>query len=135
MTAPHQEFQDIWQALHEVVRQLGGAKKVGHEMRPELEPDKAGRWLLDCLNPDRNDKLSIEQFQWLLGQGRKAGCHAAMWHLECAAGYEQSKPRCRVSARAQLLEELLKTQERMAALHQDVLKLIDDESSAPGSTL
>lgn len=86
--------EDIWQALRDCVSAMGGTKDVGYRMRPELGPEKAGRWLLDCLNPERNDKLSIEQFLFLLLEARRAGCDIAMHYLARHTGYEAPKALC-----------------------------------------
>lgn len=79
--------ESITDALREVVQALGGIKKVGAAMRPEKTVDEAARWLADCLNADRREKLCPEQVLWLLREGRKTGCHAAMSYLAGEAGY------------------------------------------------
>lgn len=85
--------EDIWQALTDCVRALGGAKAVGHKMRPELDdPEKAGRWVLDCLNPARNDKFCLEQIVYLLREAREIGCHVGMNYIAGIAGYSAPQP-------------------------------------------
>ena len=84
--------EDIWQALTDCVRALGGAKVVGHKMRPEMGPQDAGKWLLDCLNPARKDKLCLEQVLWLLRESRAIGCHAGMAYIAKDAGYAEPQP-------------------------------------------
>lgn len=76
--------EDFRQALDEIVRALGGHKAAGARLRPELPADKAGAWLLDCLAGERREKLSLEQIEMLLAEGRRAGCHVGMSYLAAA---------------------------------------------------
>lgn len=80
----HESIND---ALREVVAALGGTKKIGALMRPEKSPDEAARWVSDCLNADRREKFNPEHVLWLLREGRKIGCHAAMNFIAQDAGY------------------------------------------------
>lgn len=79
-------------SLKAVIRALGGAKVVGHKLRPDLDPDAAGRWLLDCINPDRNDKLALGQLMLILRWGHDAGCHAGMDFIARDSGYAEPIP-------------------------------------------
>lgn len=87
-------FEDVDDAMKEAVRALGGAKKVGLMFWPELEkdPDKAANRLRDCMNPDRREKLSIQQFMLLLRKAREAGCHSLMAYVASDAGYSAPEP-------------------------------------------
>ena len=101
--------EDIWQALTDCVRAMGGAKSVGHRMRPEKDPVDAGRWLLDCLNADRNEKLSLEQVLWLLVEARKVGCHTGASYLMRTAGYAEPTPVEPESERAALQRSFIES--------------------------
>ncbi|NNM70189.1 MAG: hypothetical protein HKM00_09560 [Gallionella sp.] len=83
----HESIND---ALREVVQALGGTKKVGMMMRPEKTIDDAARWLSDCLNQERREKLDPEQVLWLLREAQKIGCHGAMNFIGNEAGYAVS---------------------------------------------
>lgn len=85
----HESLND---ALREVILALGGTKKVGALMRPEKAADDAARWISDCLNPDRRERLDPDQVLWLLREGRKVGCHSAMNYLCAEAGYSAAQP-------------------------------------------
>lgn len=80
-------FEDWRDALRHVVAALGGAKGVGAQMRPELKPDHAARWLNDCLNHDRRENLHVEHLLHLLLLARRAGVHVGMNYLAEECGY------------------------------------------------
>lgn len=85
-------FDGIEDALREVVRSLGGPKPVGARMWPEMEPDKAGRRLADCLNESRREVLSPAQVLMVLKLGRQANCHAALNFIARECGYADPQP-------------------------------------------
>lgn len=85
----HESFND---ALRDIVQVLGGTKKVAAQMRPEKTIDDAARWLADCLNTDRREKLDPDQVLWLLREGRKAGCHSGIHYLCAESGYSPAAP-------------------------------------------
>jgi hypothetical protein len=70
------------------VTALGGYKKVGPILRPELPIDQAAGWLRDCLNPARREKLAPEQFMLILRKAREAGYHAGMHFVAFDTGYK-----------------------------------------------
>jgi hypothetical protein len=92
MNQPSLFHEDIWQALSDCVRALGGAKKVGAKLRPEIDPLDAGRWLLDCLNSARKEKLCLEQVLLILREARAISCHAGMAFIAKDAGYTEPQP-------------------------------------------
>lgn len=85
-------FEDINDALREAVRQLGGHKKVGPKLWPELLEEQAGNRLRDCLNPDRREKLSPEQVLLIVRLAREAGYHSVMAFMAFSTGYEPPRP-------------------------------------------
>lgn len=92
---PASLFHDsLNEALREVALVVGSGKlKVpGAALRPDLSPEDAGKWLSDCLNPDRSQELKPGQVMWLLRQGREHGCHAAANFLMRECGYADPVP-------------------------------------------
>jgi hypothetical protein len=81
-------FDSAEEALAEIVRRSGGYKVVGHLMRRELDPEKAGKWLSQCLSTGSNDKLSLDQLLMLLSIGAESGVHSAMEYIGTRTGYE-----------------------------------------------
>lgn len=99
--------EDIWQALRDCVSALGGSKKVGLLLRPEIDAQTAGRWLLDCLNPERKEKLCVEQMMLVLREARKVGCHAGIAFIARDAGYADPQPLNPEDEAAQLKREFI----------------------------
>ena len=85
----HESLND---ALREVIDAMGGPKRVGAQMRPEKTPDAAGRWVLDCLNLDRDARFDPDQVLWVIREGRRVGCHAGARFLMREAGYAEPVP-------------------------------------------
>lgn len=85
-------FESVNDALRELVRNLGGHKRVGPQLWPELALEAAANRLRDCLNPDRRDKLSPEQVLFMLRLARNSGYHGAMEFLAYDAGYDRPRP-------------------------------------------
>lgn len=81
-------FESIYEAMKSIVVRAGGNKAVGSRLRPAKTPDAAGRWLADCLNPAREERLEPEDFLALLRMGREIGHHAAMNYLATESGYQ-----------------------------------------------
>lgn len=85
-------FEDLDDALREAVRQLGGHKKVGPVLRPELPMEQASNWLRDCLNTERREKLSPNQVLLIMRLAGQAGFHGLMGFMAFSAGYEAPRP-------------------------------------------
>lgn len=99
-------FEDVYDALKHAVQASGGAKRVGKALFPEKTPDAAGRYLMDCLNASRAEKLCPEQFVALLRIAREAECHQAMDYVAGSSGYAKPDPVSPEDERAALQKEL-----------------------------
>lgn len=101
-------YEDVNDVLRALVQALGGAKKVGAALRGnDLGVDAAGRWVLDCLNPDRRERFTPEQVLYLLGAARKIGFHAGMHYFNVEAGYAPPQPVEPEDERARLNREAI----------------------------
>lgn len=87
MEQPNLFYESLEDALKQVVRALGGTKKVGGMLWPALEFEAAKSRLNDCLNTERPAKLSPEELLLLLQLGRQHGAHDAMAFIVSCAGY------------------------------------------------
>ncbi|MBT3042221.1 MAG: hypothetical protein KME67_05105 [Candidatus Thiodiazotropha sp. (ex Codakia orbicularis)] len=132
--------EDIYEALRTCIGALGGPKKVGVVLKPEMSVDKARNWLNDCLNPSKRDKLDIEQVLWILRESRKIGCHAAMYFIANHCNYRQPEPIEPLDEMAELQKafiqsvaenrRLLERMERM-----QTLQSMDSNMKVPGGLL
>lgn len=79
--------EDLNEAIRATVNALGGMKAMGVELRPEKSAVDAGKWLADCLNPAKRDRLDPEQMAFLRRRARQAGCHILAAFEMQDAGY------------------------------------------------
>jgi hypothetical protein len=113
---------DIWAALRGLVSACGGSKVVGPMLWPSKT--KADKWLDDCLNPDREAKLCLEEFFKLLRIGREKNWHHAKHFVDDATLYERSEPREPEDELTVLLRSYLQTNERQTKLKDRIDTLI-----------
>lgn len=109
-------YKSLADALRAVVQALGGTKAAGCRLWPEKTPESAHRTLLDCLNESRSEKLSPEQVLWLLAEGRRIGCHAAMNYLAREAGYSDPLPIEPDDERARLQREYIEATKTLQSI-------------------
>jgi hypothetical protein len=112
-------FEDVVTAL---ARIAGGNKQFAEQLRPELsgEPERARRWLLDCLNPDHAQKLSPDHLLRALKIGRELGCHLLIAWLCREAGYTVPEPAAQPSAKTMLLAEAERLAKRQRQISEDL---------------
>lgn len=110
-------------ALREVVRALGGNKAAGAILRPELSADEAGKWVSDCLNPDRVQSFRPSQLLLLLRKGREAGCHAAATYLMRESGYADPTPIEPEDEKARLEREFIASAKGLQAIADRLMRL------------
>lgn len=72
--------------------------------------------LADCLNPDRRDKLSLDELLLLLAMGRQKACHVAMSFLATRAGYEPPRPVTPAEELTNLQMEFIRALGKMKAM-------------------
>lgn len=78
-------------AVEAIAARVGGMKGLGLSIWPAKGED-AGKWLSDCLNPDRAAKLSISEIILIMRIGREAGVHTVMHWLADEVGYTHPAP-------------------------------------------
>jgi hypothetical protein len=84
--------EDIYDALGDIVRAAGGAKAVGPRLRANVPIERSRKWVLDCLNRDREERFDPDDVLTLLRIGREVGCHSAVHFLCDEAGYARPAP-------------------------------------------
>lgn len=108
--------EDYYEALSATVAALGGFKRVGAELRPELPADHAGRWLSDCCNTARDHELKPQQLGLLRKKARAAGVHVLAAFEMREAGYAEPVPLRREDEESRVNAELATVAARFEGL-------------------
>lgn len=85
-------YEDELDAARDAVKHLGGAKKVGPMIWPDKTPDGAARYLLDCLNGQRAERLAPSQLMMLMRLSREVGFHGLTAFIMRETGYAPPVP-------------------------------------------
>jgi hypothetical protein len=78
-------------AIKASVQSLGGYKAVGPMLWPHKSVEQASKYLMDCLNPDRNEKLDYGELVFIFQRAKASGFNA---------GFEWFAHQCEYEARA-----------------------------------
>lgn len=85
--------EHLHEALIEAVKAAGGSKAVAIALWGSAAGvDVVQRKLLACLNPERAEKLSLDEVLAVMRLGRQHGCHAPMQFLSRALSYAEPQP-------------------------------------------
>lgn len=84
--------EDYDDAIVQTVKALGGYKRVGAELRPDIDAIAAGRWLADACNPKERDTLKPSQLAWIRKRARLIGIHTLAAFEMRDAGYARPEP-------------------------------------------
>ena len=113
-------FEDVNEALRELVNHLGGAKRVGPMLWPEKTVEQAHTLLLACFNSERRERLTPEQVMLLLRIGRDQGQHSAMNYICEEIGYARPEPVNQQERLAALVEKYNRTGDALIALAKEI---------------
>ncbi len=86
-------YDSMEEAVGAAVSALGGAKKVVTWLWPALaeqKPETAYTRLKHCLNPEKSEKLSLDELMLIARKAREVGEHAIARRFGYDAGYEFS---------------------------------------------
>lgn len=124
-TQPPLFVESVYDALKAIVAALGGPKTVAARLWPAKSVDDARKLLLDCLNPDRPEKLDAEQVVMLFRLAREVEFHVAKHWLDAETGYlpsapadpadEQARQVAAIESAAHELQRALATLDRLRA--------------------
>jgi hypothetical protein len=104
-------------ALIECVKAAGGSKEVGVVLWGQSQGvDAAQRRLLACLNPERAEKLSLDEIVQVMRMARDRGCHVGMQYLADSLGY--------TVAPIEPKDELLELQRRFIGKAEDLAQML-----------
>jgi len=79
--------ESIIDAMREAVQAIGGNKKLGALLYPDLPVDQAAGRVRDCLNPDRREHFTPEQMLLIARLAKAEGNSAIMEFLALDLGY------------------------------------------------
>lgn len=108
--------EDYNEAIRAAIQALGGFKRVGAELKPDLAVDAAGRWLSDCLNPEKREILPPSALAYIRRRARESGCHILAAFEAQDAGYAPPQPVEPEDARAALQREFVQQSKLMQGL-------------------
>lgn len=108
--------EDYNEAIRATVNALGGFKKVGSELKPDKPVDEAGRWLNDCCNPDKREKLAPAELAFIRRRARTEGVHILAAYEAREAGYADPQPIEPEDERAALEREFVLASKAMTNL-------------------
>lgn len=118
---------DIWAALRSLVDVCGGSKTVGPLIWP-AKP-KSDSWLDDCLNPDRQAKLCLEEFFHLLRIGRERGWHHAKHFVDDKTFYERTAPANPTVRKEAAKERFADAVDRLEGIRDEIRECEDMEAA------
>lgn len=108
--------EDYNEAIRAAVQALGGFKRVGAELKPDLAADAAGRWLADCVNPDKREVLPPSALAFIRRKAREQGCHVLAAYEAMDAGYAPPVAIAPEDERAELQREFVQMGKAMQGL-------------------
>lgn len=108
--------EDYNEAIRATVQALGGFKKIGSDMKPDLAADAAGRWLADCCSPDKREKLGPTELAYIRRRARIEGVHILAAFEMREAGYAEPQPITPEDEAAQLQREFIMASKHFSGL-------------------
>lgn len=86
-------IESLTDALIEAVKAAGGSKCVAVALWGSASGvETVQRRLLACLNPERAEKLSLDEVVAVMRMAREHGCHSPMRYLAHALSYAEPQP-------------------------------------------
>ena len=107
-------YLTIFEALAALVHALG-VKRCVAGMWPTRDEAQGRTYLLHCLDPERAEKLGLDELMWLLREGARGGVHDAAEYIAHTCLYDL-RPVAPAEAQAELAQAMDRTVERMADL-------------------
>lgn len=113
-------FDSYEDAIRATVMALGGFKQVGSMLRPAMSPDEAGRWLNDCLNAGRREKLDIRELAIIRKEARVRGLHILAAYEAREAGYADPQPIVIEDEAARLQREFIESVKALESIRRQM---------------
>lgn len=120
--------ETIYEALIEAVKACGGTKVVAPRLWGESRNNDdlilKAKKLATCLNPERNEKLSLDEVVQIMRMARERGHHGVMTFLSAELGYAPPQPIEPRDELADLLRQVLAYRELEAKRNERLDQLI-----------
>lgn len=116
-------YSDIYEATGDVIRALGGMKRVGQVFWPEKSAEAAGEQLRAAINPARKERLNPEQMLYLKREARKIGCHILIAFENQECGYAPPQPREPEDEKAELKRQTIAAAQVLRSVAERLEKL------------
>ena len=116
--------ESLEEAVEATAAACGGKKTFACKIRPDLadDPERAHRWLLDALNPDRRTEFHADHLRRACIVARDHECHILKHWFDGAVGYGATEPQSAKTPMQRLAEKRL-------ALAAEFAKLADEEAA------
>jgi len=121
---------DLNEAIRATVNALGGMKVVGVELKPEKSAVDAGKWLADCLNTSKRDRLDPDQLAYIRRKARSAGCHILASYEMRDAGYARPVPIAPEDEAAELQRKFIAGVKALETLQKEMVRNMSVRSVA-----
>jgi len=108
--------EDILDALKADIAALGGPKEVGALLWPEKSVAAARGLLLDCVNPDRSQRLTPDQVSFLIREARNVGSFCTIAYICQSANLTIPTPIEPDDERARLQKEFIKAEDKLETI-------------------
>jgi hypothetical protein len=115
----------IVESLNEAIKftaRTVGFKEIAKELWPAKGPEEAARYLNDCLNPDRAQKLSGEEILHIARRGREVGCYLITSFVCSDTGFAPPVPVDAQAQKAELQRQFIEGAARLERLAQRITR-------------
>jgi hypothetical protein len=112
MDQPSLFVDSLNDAVRDTARAIG-VKIIAKELWPEKTVEDAARYLNDCMNPDRPQKLDGEQILFIARRGRDVGCHLIVGFINMDVGYAAPTPVDPQDTKAELQRQFIEGAARL----------------------
>ena len=113
-------------AIEALAQRIGGLKKLGALMYPDLLTDDAHKLLLNKLNPKNRAVFSSVDSRLAKHIGAQFDCHIYKWWCDDTIGYQRSQPADPKDSD----EELVERMEAAAAVMAKCVDILDRRKAA-----
>lgn len=109
-------FDDVHEAIAQLVRDCGGPKHVASALWPAMTLKAATDQLAHAIDPERREKLTLDELMFVMRLAREKGSHGFIRQLCRDVGYTEPSPLEPADERAALQREFIGYAKRLDQL-------------------